>query len=355
MTPDTLAPEHTAECAVGVLPAPATELHIFTKPNGAAQVQVRVEQGTVWLTQKDMALMYGVSVANINKHLKNIYEDKELQELATINSYSIVASNGKTYETKHYNLDAIIHVGYRVRSDMGAVFRAWATARLKEYMVKGFVLDDERLKNPSGIDHFDELLARIRDIRSSEKRFYQKVRDLFAQTSVDYKGDSETAQLFFQTIQNKMLYAVAGKTAPQLIRERANAALPNMGLTTFKGDVVRVGDIEVAKNYLREEEIAPLNRLVSMFLDFAEDRANTRQQLTMQQWVEQTDSFLTFMGRDVLHGAGRHARTEANTFARGQYAIFDSARRERAKIAAEAEYVAELEATVRQVEKEGRQ
>lgn len=351
MTPDTPVP--TDGGAVVIAAVPATELQIFAQPGGAVQVQVRVENGTVWLTQKQMAAMYGVSVANINQHLKNIFEDKELQKDAVIKKFLITASDGKSYATNHYNLEAIIHVGYRVRSDMGALFRAWATECLKAYMVKGFVLDDARLKNPGGIDHFDELLERIRDIRASEKRFYQKITELFAKTSADYKYDSETARLFFKTIQNKMLYAVTGKTAAELICMRANAALPNMGLTCFKGDVVRAGDIEISKNYLKEEEISPLNRLVTMFLDFAEDRATRREHITMQQWVEQADTFLAFMDREVLQGAGKRTHSQAMKHAREQYDSFNAARKARAQEQAEQEYMAELEETLRQVEKGG--
>jgi hypothetical protein len=247
----------------------------------------------------------------------------------------------------------ILAIGYRVRSPRGTQFRQWATTALKEYLVKGFVINDERLKEPGGLDYFDELLERIRDIRASEKRFYQKVRDVFAATSVDYDGSSETAQLFFKTVQNKMVYAVTGHTAAEIIVARAKADEANMGLTSWKGSRVRKGDVTTAKNYLTQEEISELNRIVTMFLDFAEDQARRRKRMHMADWAAQTDRFLAFNERDVLTHAGRVSHQRMETIAHEVYTKFDAARGQREAIEADAEYVEELKQIEAQAAKRG--
>ncbi len=251
------------------------ELILYTTEDGTSKVQLRASEGTVWLTQLEIAELFQTSVSNINKHVKNVILEGELPSGATIEEYSIVRSEGNRKVrrlTKLYNLDMILSVGYRVRSPRGTQFRQWATTHLREYLVKGFTMDDERLKNPGGWDYFDELLARIREIRASEKRFYQKIRDIFA-TAIDYDKTSDAAKLFFQIVQNKMLYAVTGKTAPELIVERSDSAMPNMGLQTWSGSRVRKSDVGTAKNYLNEDEIEELNRIVVMYLDYAEAQA----------------------------------------------------------------------------------
>ncbi len=328
------------------LPAP-TEILIYPAPGGRVRIDVRVQDGTVWLTQRLMAELFQVRVPTVNVHLKRIFRAGELAEEAVIRDFLITAADGKQYLTKHYNLDAIIHVGYRVRSAVGAQFRRWATERLREYLVKGFALDDERLSNPGGLDYFDELLERIREIRASEKRFYQKVRDLFAATSRDYDKGSEAAQAFFSTIQNKMLFAVTGSTAAELVLARADCALPNMGLTSCKGGRVRQADVTVSKNYLGQEELRQLDRLVGMFLDYAEDRAERRAATTMRDWIEATDRFLAFNERRVLEGPGRVSHDRAEQHALEQYGRFDAARRARELEAAEAEAERELEQAVK--------
>jgi hypothetical protein len=334
--------------------APDSRIEIFNAPDGGVSVKVHVEDQTVWLTQRSMAELYQTTTQNIGMHLKSVYEEGELDEQATCKEYLQVRSEGNreiNRNLKHYSLDAIIAVGYRVRSSVGVQFRRWATERLREYMVKGFTMDDERLKNPGGWDYFDELLERIRTIRASEKRFYQKVKDLFSQTSADYDGKSETAQMFFKTIQNKMLFATTGKTAAEIVVERADAALPNMGLTSFKGDVVRKGDVMTSKNYLQQDELTKLDRLVVMFLDYAEDRAEQRQRITMDEWIEMTDRFLTFNERDVLTNAGKVSHKQAEKHAHGEYKTYDDARRQRELKEAEIEAERDFEELVKGIER----
>jgi hypothetical protein len=331
-----------------LLPVPDSRIDIFNGPDGRVRVEVRFLDDTVWLSQKLMAQLFAVSVATVNEHLKNVFQEGELAEEAVIRNFRITAEDGKQYLTRHYNLDAIIAVGYRVRSTVGTQFRRWATQRLREYMVKGFAMDDERLKDPGGWDYFDELLERIRSIRASEKRFYQKIKDLFVQTSVDYDKKSSAAQDFFKTIQNKMLFATTGRTAAEIIRNRADAALPNMGLTSFKGSVVRKGDVLTSKNYLTAEEITALDRLVVMFLDYAEDRSARRERITMAEWGELTDRFLRFNERELLSGAGKVSHTTAERHAHGEYSRFDAARRRREREAAELEAEKDFEELARE-------
>ncbi len=320
------------------------EVLLYRAEDGLTRVSVRMAEGTVWLTQRLMADLFQVGVNTINHHIKTIYADGELAPEATIRKYRIVQDEGgRTVERliEHYRLEVIVAVGYRVRSNRGIQFRQWATARLEEYLRKGFVLDDERLKNPPGPDvpdYFDELLERIRDIRASEKRMYLRVREIFA-LAADYDPGDEEAQLFFQTAQNKLHFAVTGHTAPELIAARADATQPNMGLTSWRGSAVRRADISVAKNYLNEDEIQDLNRIVTMFLDYAEDQARRRKQIFLADWKEKLDDFLRFNEREILPHSGRVSQDEAERRAADQYERFSGRRRAEQ----EAETIRELE------------
>lgn len=325
------------------------ELILYTSGDGETRVSLRAEDGTVWLSQLEMAELFQTTVPNINVHIKNVLAEEELTPEATIKDYLIVRQEGKRKvkrPVKIYNLDMILAVGYRVRSPRGTQFRQWATVHLREYLVKGFVMDDARLKEPGGWDYFDELLERIRDIRASEKRFYQKVRDIYA-TAVDYDPKSNQAQLFFKKVQNKMLWAVTNHTAAELIVDRADPDAPNMGLTSWKGDRVRQGDVTTAKNYLSQPEMDELNRIVVMYLDFAELQAMNRKTVTMAEWEGRLDAFLEFTERDVLTHAGKMQAKVAERLAMERYAQFDEKRREAERLAADAEDVKALE----QVEK----
>jgi hypothetical protein len=332
------------------------ELVLYRTPDGLTEIQLRAIDGTVWLNQTEIAELFQTTKQAISYHIKQILAESELGAGPTVKEYLTVQSEG-TREVRRtlnlYSLEMILAIGYRVRSPRGTQFRQWATTALKEYLVKGFVINDERLKEPGGLDYFDELLERIRDIRASEKRFYQKVRDVFAATSVDYDGSSETAQLFFKTVQNKMVYAVTGHTAAEIIVARAKADEANMGLTSWKGSRVRKGDVTTAKNYLTQEEISELNRIVTMFLDFAEDQARRRKRMHMADWAAQTDRFLAFNERDVLTHAGRVSHQRMETIAHEVYAKFDAARGQREAIEADAEYVEELKQIEAQAAKRG--
>jgi hypothetical protein len=336
--------------------APGGDLVLYRTEDGRTRVECRFAEGTIWLTQVQLAELFQTSVPNINLHLKAIYGEGELEERATIKSYLMVRTEGTrsvSRDVLHYSLPAILAVGYRVRSPRGTQFRQWATAHLEEYLLKGFVLDDERLKNPPGPgvpDYFDELLERIRDIRASERRMYLRVREILA-LAADYDPKEDAAHLFFQVAQNKLHFAVTGRTAPELIAERADATRPNMGLTTWKGDVVRKTDVTVAKNYLRGEEIAELNRIVVMFLDFAEDQARRRKQVFLRDWQTRLDDFLRFNERAVLPNAGRIKREEADRLAREEYSIFEKRRRIEAERVGEAEALKHLEQAGRTAEK----
>ncbi len=306
---------------------------IYQNEKGDTKVDVFFNGESVWMTQKSIAELYQTSPQNITLHIKNIYGDGELTEEATCKNYLQVQSEGtrKVHrEVKIYNLQMILAIGYRVRNHIGAHFRNWASEILSEYMRKGFALNDERLKNPKnyGEDYFDELLERIRDIRASEKRVYWKIKDIFA-TSVDYDSKSEQAVLFFKTVQNKLHYSVHGHTAAEVIAERADAAKNNMGLTSFKGAKVRKGDVTVAKNYLTKEEISNLNRIVTMYLDYAEDQAKNHIPMYMKDWEDKLNAFLQFTGRDVLKNAGTISKESADAFALKQYDLYDESRRKK--------------------------
>lgn len=317
------------------------EIVLYNTEDGLARVQLRAADGTVWLTQAQIAELFATSKQNVSLHLKNLFDEGELVANSVVKESLTTAADGKAYSTLWYSLEAILAVGYRVRSPRGTQFRQWATTRLRDYLVKGFVLDEQRLRDPGPFDYFDELLEKIRDIRASEKRFYQKVRDVYA-TAVDYDGRSESAQVFFATVQNKMLHAIAGKTAGELIVARADPAAPNMGLTSWKGARVRKADVDTAKNYLNADEVSELNRIVTMFLDFAEDQAKRRKQMTMADWAARLDAFLAFNDRDILNNAGKVTADTAKRIAHERFETFDADRREAEAHAAEAEHLEEI-------------
>lgn len=329
------------------------DLVLYATDDGSAKFYLRAEGGTVWLTQLELAALFQTTKQNVSLHIRNVLREGELQEASVVKEDLTTAADGKNYRTKLFNLDLILAVGYRVKSPRGTQFRQWATAHLKEYLVKGFVLDDERLKEPGGWDYFDELLQRIREIRTSEKRFYQKVRDLFA-LSVDYGNDAETAGLFFAEVQNKMLYAVTHLTAAEIVVNRADPSLPNMALTTWKAGRVRKTDVIVAKNYLTATEIDELNRIASMFLDFAEDRAKRRQDIRMADWRLYVDSFLKFNEREVLIGAGKISREDMEQIATARYAEFNANRLRSEAKEADADDMKSLEAIERKSAKRGK-
>lgn len=336
--------------------APTSELVLYRTGDAEPRIQVRLSGQSVWLTQAQMAELYQVTVKTISEHLQNIVADAEIEPERTIRKFRIVQIEGAREVRRpidHYHLDAILAVGYRVRSARGTQFRQWATAQLSEYLVKGFVMDDERLKHPGGLDHFDELLARIREIRASEKRFYQKVRDLFA-LSVDYHDSEQQAALFFAEVQNKLLNAVTGKTAAELIVARADPDQPNMGLTAWEGSRVRKADVIVAKNYLSADEIDSLNRLVVIFLEQAELRVKDRKSLTLDYWRENVDRLLAFNDRAVLRGAGAVSHAAMKTLAHERYEVFDAQRRTAEAAAADSEDLKVLEAAEKTIKKRGR-
>src|SRR3990167_8509545 len=283
---------------------PGTQITIYETADGIARVEVRFENENVWLTQKLIAELFDVSVPTVNEHLKNIFESNELNEKSVIRNFRITAADGKAYDTKHYNLEVIISIGYRVNSIRGTQFRIWATERLREYMIKGFTLDDIRLKQGGYKSrYFEELLQRIRDIRSSERMLYQKVADIYA-TSIDYRKDAKETDLFFKTVQNKMHFAVSGKTAAELISERADGKKPLMGLTNFSGLHMIQRDIYIAKNYLNEKELKMLNRIADAYLSFAEIQAKSEHAMTMKDWIGKLNEYLRLMGKGVLKSAG---------------------------------------------------
>ena len=338
--------------------SPRCEMILYQTADGRARVECRFEDGTIWLTQKLIGALFDIGVGTVNHHLKELYDEGELNRAATVRSYRIVQSEGDrrvARDIEHYSLETILAVGYRVRSARGTQFRQWATATLSEYLVKGFAMDDERLRNPPGPgvpDYFDELLARIRDIRASERRMYLRVREILALAGDYQAGDGETTK-FFQTVQNKLHFAVTGMTAAELIAKRADASKPNMGLTTWKaadrGGVVRRGDVTIAKNYLIEEEISQLNRIVVMFLDYAEDQAARRKQVYMADWKGKLDEFLRFNERGVLPDAGQVTRRNADETAGREYEQFSERRRAASEGQAEQESIRELEETVKRL------
>lgn len=330
------------------------EILVYQTEDGAVRLDVRLQDETIWLTQAMMAELFGTTVPNVSMHLRNIFEERELVAVGTVKKFLIVRQEGSRTvqrEVDHYNLDAIISVGYRVKSKVATRFRIWATERLKEYLVKGFTMDDQRLRNPPGPgapvpDYFDELLKRIRDIRASERRMYLRVREIFAMAA-DYDSGDDATLHFFRVIQNKLHFAATGKTAAELIRSRANAKLPNMGLTSWKRDEVRKSDITIAKNYLSGDEIAELNRIVTMWLDYAEDQARRRKRVFIQDWEQKLDEFLRFNDRDVLPNAGSVSKEAADEHAAVQYDEFSARRREQREIQGAVDYLKQLEEMTR--------
>lgn len=303
-----------------------SDLILYASDDGEVRLNLRTEDGSVWLTQADIAELFQTSKQNVSLHAKNIFSDNELSEDSVVKESLTTAADGKRYRTQFYSLDLILAIGYRVRSPRGSQFRQWASVHLKEFLIKGFVMDDERLKDPGGWDYFDELLARIRDIRASEKRFYQKVRDLFALSS-DYQVREQETKIFYAEVQNKLLYATTGGTAAELIVRRADRTQPNMALTSWKGSRVRKGDITIAKNYLGTDEIDTLNRLVVIFLEQAELRVKQQKDLTLDYWRQNVDKMLAFNDQPVLEGAGTVSRARMEQVAGERYEAFDRERR----------------------------
>ncbi len=316
---------------------------IYRTADGRASVALYAKDGKIWLNQQQMAELFATSKPNVSMHIANILKEKELFKDSVVKEFLTTAADGKNYNVVFYSLEMIIAVGYRVRGVRGTQFRQWATEHLTEYLVKGFTLDDERLKNPDGRpDYFAELLLRIRDIRASEKRFYQKIRDLFKLSS-DYDKADKATQMFFAETQNKLLYAVTHQTAAELIVARADANQPNMGLTTWKGSIVRKGDVVIAKNYLQDSEIDSLNRLVDIFLTSAEERVKGRRDLTLGYWRKNVDNLLTFQEKDILQGKGSISNAEAEEIVRSVYDTFNAKRKQLDAQIADAEDLKMLE------------
>lgn len=302
-----------------------TEFLLYTTPNGKVKVEIFLRDENIWLTQDKIALLFGVQRPAITKHLKNIFESGELHKNSVSSILELTADDGKAYKTKFYNLDAIISVGYRVNSIQATHFRIWATQVLKEYIVKGFAMDDERLKNPDNIfgkDYFEEQLARIRNIRSSERRFYQKITDIYAQCSADYDPNEEITKQFFATVQNKLHWAITGQTAAEIIHQRVGSEKQNMGLTTWKNapkGEIRKTDVSIAKNYLNEKELDGLNRIVTMYLDYAEMQAQKGVVMYMKNWVDKLDAFLQFNEKEILQDSGKISHEVAVALAEIEY------------------------------------
>ena len=305
-----------------------SDFFLYKDSNGEVKVEIYIFNETVWLTQDKIAQLFGVDRSVVTKHLKNIFQTAELQEDSVSAKIALTAADGKKYQTKLYNLDAILSVGYRVNSIQATHFRIWANSVLKEYLIKGFAMNDERLKNPQmlfGKDYFEEQLARIRDIRSSERRFYQKITDIYSQCSADYEAGSEVTKTFFATVQNKLHWAISGQTAAEIIVARVDAEKPNMGLTTWKNapnGMIRKPDVSIAKNYLNEIEMDDLNRIVSMYLDYAERQAKKGQVMYMKDWVKKLDAFLQFNEEAVLQHSGQVSHEVAKALAEQEYDKF---------------------------------
>lgn len=318
------------------------ELILYTSDDGQTRLHLRVETDTIWLSQLEIAELFQTTKQNVSLHAKNIFDDNELHQDSVVKESLTTAADGKNYRTKLYNLDLILAIGYRVRSPRGVQFRQWASTHLAEFLRKGFVMDDERLKNPGGWDYFDELLERIRDIRASEKRFYQKVRDLFSLSS-DYQVRERETVLFFAEVQNKLLYATTGYTAAELVLKRSDPNQPNMALTSWSGSRVRKQDVIVAKNYLTADEIDTLNRLVVIFLEQAELRVKQQKELTLDFWRNNVDRMLAFNDQAILDGAGAVSRENMEKIARERYEFFDQKRRIAEAEAADAADLKEIE------------
>jgi hypothetical protein len=322
-----------------------SEIILYVTEDQKTRIEVRLEGETVWLTQKQIAELFQKDVRTINEHLKNVFEERELAADSVIRKFRITAADGKSYETQHYNLDAIIAVGYRVKSHRGTQFRIWATERLRDYLVKGFTLDDERLKQRGASTYFEELLARIRDIRSSEKVFWKKVLDIYA-TSIDYDPDTDMSEKFFATVQNKMHWAAHGHTAAEVIAQRANAAHPTMGLTSWTGKSPRKTDVATAKNYLNERELDTLNRVVTAYLEFAELQARNRKPMYMKNWIAKLDDFLKLSDRNILTHAGSISHELAIAKAEAEYEVFH-----RKQLSEPSDVEKQIEAAVEKIKK----
>jgi hypothetical protein len=295
---------------------------IYQSENGRTKLDVRLEGETIWLSQKQLAELFVKSKKTVSEHIRNIFEEHELSPDAVVRKFRTTATDGKVYNVDHYNLDMVIALGFRVRSQMAVRFRQWANDKLKEFIIKGFVLDDQRLKDPGrGNDYFDELTRRIQDIRTSERRFYQKITDIYA-TSVDYSKDDPLTQQFYATVQNKVHYAIHGQTAAEVILSRADSSHPNMGLTSWEGARIRKSDVGIAKNYLDAEELRALNNLVEQYLIFAESQAERRIPMTMQDWITKLEGFLTLNDRKILADAGKVSARLAKAHAEAQYEEF---------------------------------
>lgn len=324
---------------------------IYNTADGKASVSLLTKDGTAWLSQSQLAELFATSIPNISMHISNIFEEGELDKNSVVKDYLTTASDGKNYSVSHYALAMILAIGFRVRSKRGTQFRQWANKNLSEYMVKGFVMDDERLKNPDGKpDYFDELLARIRDIRASEKRFYQKVRELFALSS-DYDASNKATQLFYAEAQNKLLFAITGQTAAEIIVSCANASESNMALTSFKSSKVRKEDIYTAKNYLSVDELDSLNRFVVVFLETAELRAKNRQDITMEFWRENIDRIIAFNDKEVLKGHGSISNEQMKKMVESVYETFDEKRKTYEAIEADNQDLEELQQLEAKVKK----
>ncbi|MDF1761829.1 MAG: virulence RhuM family protein [Oleibacter sp.] len=330
-----------------------SELILYRSEDGQTRLHLRVDEGSVWLSQLEIAELFQTTKQNVSLHAKNIFEDDELSRDSVVKESLTTASDGKNYRTQQYNLDLILAIGYRVRSYRGVQFRQWASTHLKEFLLKGFVMDDERLKNPGEWDYFDELLERIRDIRASEKRFYQKVRDLFTLSS-DYQANDQASHLFFAEVQNKLIYAVTGNTAAELVVDRANSSQPNMSLTSWKGPRVRKQDVIIAKNYLSTDEIDTLNRLVVIFLEQAELRVKQRQDLTLNFWRNNLDKMLDFNDQPILGGAGKVSREQMEALVHKRYEEFDSRRKQQERLDADVDDLKEIEQLAQSLKQSGK-
>lgn len=326
-----------------------SEIILYKTPNQEIKVEILVENETIWLSQQRIAELFDTTKQNVSLHVKNIFESGELDESSVVKDFLTTATDGKNYKTKHYNLDAIISIGYRVNSASATHFRIWATKILKEYIIKGFAMDDERLKNPDqpfGKDYFDEQLERIRDIRASERRFYQKITDIYAQCSSDYDANSEITKEFYATVQNKLHYAITGLTAAEIINQRAKSTEPNMGLTSWKNSpdgAIRKSDVTVAKNYLSADELDMYNRIVEMYLNFAEFQAKSKKIMTQKDWIEKLHGFLTMNDREILQDKGKITAKFAEQLAIGEY--------EKYKTEQDKLYVSDFDKLVQKVDK----
>jgi hypothetical protein len=299
-----------------------SQVILYQSEDGRTKLDVRLENQTLWLNQKQLTELFGKAKGTISEHIKHIFEDGELEEISVVRLFRTTATDGKIYEVSHYNLDMVLALGFRVRSPMAVRFRQWAADKLKEYITKGFVLDDDRLKNPQeGNDYFEELTRRIQDIRTSERRFYQKITDIYA-TSIDYDKDAPLTQSFYATVQNKVHFAIHGQTAAEVILSRADRTLPNMGLTNWEGARIRKADVAIAKNYLNENELRALNNLMEQYLIFAQSQAERRVPMTMQDWITKLEGFLTLNDREVLKNAGKVSADLAKEHAEEEFVAF---------------------------------